>query len=105
VIGRKSQIKSPIRFISVAVVMTVISSKINFNDFIFQTNFSLINLHLFHSFLQFAKDLFDGVALSWHFDLSPCLNPNMKVGSVFEGQVRHDQSPMIVPVVMLDLDH
>lgn len=31
--------------------------------------------------------LFDGEALPWHFDLSPCLNPNMKVGSVFGGQV------------------
>jgi hypothetical protein len=38
-------------------------------------------------FPQFANDLFDGAILSWHFDLSPSLNPNLKVGSAFGGQV------------------
>lgn len=39
-------------------------------------------------FSKLADDLFDCVAFSWHFDLSPSLNPNMDVGSAFGGQVR-----------------
>ena len=34
-------------------------------------------------FLQLADDLFDGIALTWHFKLSPCLNPTMNVGSAW----------------------
>ena len=67
--------------------MIVISSKIYFNKFYISNQLSLTNIQLFQSFLQFPNDLFDGIALSWHLDLSPCLNPNMYVGSVFGGQV------------------
>jgi hypothetical protein len=34
-------------------------------------------------FSQFADDLYSGKVLSWHGFLSPCPDPNIKVGSAF----------------------
>jgi hypothetical protein len=39
-------------------------------------------------FPQFADDLFDGIAFSRNFTVSPFPNPAINVGSFFRGQVR-----------------
>jgi hypothetical protein len=52
---------------------------------------SLAEKHL--RFSQLADDLFDGVAFSRHFDLSPYADPNIKIGLVLGGQVKANNNP------------